>query len=154
MLTRFASTTRDMLRIALNEARGRGDSIVGTDHLLVALLHDPALASGVLGRRTPDDARTALRERDSAALLAAGVDADTVASTGLAVDDEARLPLSAGTRHVFEAARRITTAQGRRRVQPHDLLAALASRATPDPGLDLLVALGLDPARIATDLAA
>lgn len=154
MLTRFASTTRDMLRIALNEARGRGDSIVGTDHLLVALLHDPPLASGVLGRRTPDDARAALRERDSAALLAAGVDVDTVASTGLVVDDEARLPLSAGTRQVFEAARRITAARGRRRVQTHDLLAALASRPTPDPGLDLLVSLGLDPARIATDLAA
>ncbi|GAB3305036.1 hypothetical protein EK0264_04405 [Epidermidibacterium keratini] len=155
MRAKFAPTTRDMVRIALNEARGRGDSVVGTDHLLVALLHDPPLASGVLGGRTPDDARSALRARDAAALRSAGVDVDPWdIPRAPAIADQSRLPMSAGLQQVLQAARHVATEHGCRRIQTHDLLAAVATRPAPDPALDLFNALGLEPARIAAELTA
>ena len=74
MVTRLSTDARKMvLTSAAEEARRRGDRRLGTDHLLLGLLHDPhsrvAQALGV----DLDSARAASDALDRAALAAVGV---------------------------------------------------------------------------------
>jgi hypothetical protein len=48
MFERFAGATREAVRVSAEEASRRGDRRIGTDHLLLGLLHDSGSA-GALG---------------------------------------------------------------------------------------------------------
>jgi ATP-dependent Clp protease ATP-binding subunit ClpA len=137
---------RTLLANASDEALRRGERRVGTDHVLLALLHTPespvARAMGV----TLAEARLAADQLDAEALAAIGVT--------VAIDDAAALrqrarrfpPLTSGTREVLKQA--IDAADPRRsgHLGGEHVLRALMSRQRPDPAAELTHALGIDPA--------
>ena len=138
---------------AREEARCRGDRRVGTEHLLVALLLEPDLAS-VLGTDV-EAARAGLAKLDRQALAAVGVGARIeepvpAPRTGLPRRPtvkavlQGRLPLTPTAKKALEAAWKAT--RGRRHLGEKVLLASLLELERPDPAAELLAHLGIDPA--------
>jgi len=138
---------------AREEARCRGDRRVGTEHLLVALLPEPELAS-VLGADV-EAARAGLATLDRQALAAVGVGAQIeepvpAPRTGLPRRPtvkavlQGRLPLTPPAKKMLEAAWKET--RGRRQLGEKYLLASLLELERPDPAAELLAHLGIDPA--------
>lgn len=121
---------------ALDESRRRGDRRLGTEHLLLGLLHgdDVVQALGV----TLDDARAALDGLDRDALTALGIDVEGLRPPAVAVK---RGPLTLGA--LTSAARSAVNEVTKKR-EPLDLLRVLLRRTRPDPAADLLDALGVD----------
>lgn len=133
---------------ATEEARRRGDRRLGTDHLLLGLLHDAdSSAAKALGVSLAD-ARAAVDRLDEAALAAVGVQAETLGA-GPPVPFGRRLaPLTSGAREVFKRALdEARPARSGRIEAAHFLLALLALRR-PDPAAELLDALGVDRAAV------
>ena len=138
---------------AREEARCRGDRRVGTEHLLVALLLEPDLAS-ILGTDV-GAARAGLATLDRQALAAVGVGAQieqpapaprTALPTRptLKVVLQGRLPLTPTAKKVLEASWKAT--RGRRQLGEQHVLASLLELERPDPAAELLAHLGIDPA--------
>ena len=146
-----------LLTKAADEARQRGDRRLGTDHLLLGLLHD-GTAAQALGV-TLESARAASDALDKAALAAIGVDADCVGATAPGHDtargDRSRRlpPLTSGTRAVLKDA--IDRARPRRtgRIKSDHFVLALIGRGRPDPAAELLSKLGVDPTEVAARIA-
>ena len=91
---------RAVLTAATEEARRRGDRRLGTDHLLLGVLHaEPAVeALGV----TLESARAASQELDRAALVAVGVAAEHLDMAQAAGPTRRLIPLSSGARAVLK----------------------------------------------------
>jgi len=148
MVTRLSPDAKMLLTSAAAEARRRGDRRLGTDHLLLGLLHDPdssvARALGV----DLEAARTASESLDRAALAAVGVNVSHLGTPPPAIFAR-RLPsLSSGARAVLSAA----VEQARRaKIQPiqtRDFLLALLARESPDPAAELLAAMGVERSQV------
>jgi hypothetical protein len=144
---------------AREEARCRGDRRVGTEHLLVALLLKPDLAS-VLGTDV-DEARAGLATLDQQALAAVGVGAQieepvpvpgTVLSRKPTLNAvlQGRLPLTPVAKKMLEVSWKAT--RGRRQLGEKHLLASLVELERPDPAAELLAHLGVGPATARTSL--
>ena len=138
---------------AREEARCRGDRRVGTEHLLVALLLEPDLAS-VLGTAV-EAARAGLATLDRQALAAVGLGTqieETVPAPRTRLSRrptlkavlQGRLPLTPGAKKVLEASWKAM--RGRRQLGEKYLLASLLELERPDPAAELLAHLGIDPA--------
>jgi ATP-dependent Clp protease ATP-binding subunit ClpA len=145
MFERFAVGAREAVTASAAEARRRGDRRIGTDHLLMGLLHDPGSA-GVLGV-TVEAAREKSDALDSAALAAIGIDLDGY-SPSPKIRVGIRTPFTSGSRSVMERTLRMTTAERSRRITPKHLLLALLERPEPDPAATLLIELGVDRAEV------
>jgi ATP-dependent Clp protease ATP-binding subunit ClpA len=149
MIKRTAADAMKMVLIsATAEARRRGDRRLGTDHLLLGLLHEadsPAVrALGV----SLEAGRAASDALDLAALAAVGVGVETLGGQQLATPARRLLPLSSGARAVLKRA--IDEAHPRRtgRLDGGHFLMALLSLHRPDPAAELIHALGVDPAAV------
>ncbi|MCR6484809.1 Clp protease N-terminal domain-containing protein [Amycolatopsis sp. OK19-0408] len=121
---------------ALAESRRRGDRRLGTEHLLLGLLHDPdcARALGV----DLEQARAALDRLDRAALAALGIEVEGMRPPRVPVK-RGKLTLGALTSN----ARAVVNEALRERV-PAELLRVLLTVTPPDPAADLLAELGVD----------
>lgn len=128
------------LRRAGEEAALRGDRRVGTDHLLLGLLHDDDVVRG-LGVGL-DAARDAARELDRTALATIGLDLGPLPAVRVRATS-ANLPLTSAARDVVARSGAVADAAGARRIEPLHLAAALREREEPDPAAVLLGALGL-----------
>ncbi|MGD0453526.1 MAG: Clp protease N-terminal domain-containing protein [Solirubrobacteraceae bacterium] len=148
---------------AREEARRRGDRKVGTEHLLVSLLSDPALASAV--GSDAEHARSALDTLDREALVAIGMDAPPEVPP-LPAADPAALPARPTIRTVLHKRLRLTpcaanvlreSSKGMRRGHAHPgprhVLAAILELQAPDPAAELLATLGVQPAAVRARLA-
>jgi ATP-dependent Clp protease ATP-binding subunit ClpA len=141
---------------ALDEARERGDRRMGTEHLLLGLLGDPASeAARALGVDLRD-ARAALDELELDALRTIGIDPGRV--RGLAELPRQHPPLTVaalttGARTVVRLAVDATTARTRG-TAPRHLLLALLDRGRPDPVAELVDHLGVDRDAVRAQLAA
>ena len=135
---------------AREEARRRGDRRVGTDHLLLGLLHDPAIVL-VLGVAL-EQARSALDALDREALeplgLAASLEAPPLAMrrvpsrpTLRAVLKD-RLPLTPAAKETLAQAARPMRKGGR--VTPQNVLVGVLDLKRPDPAADLIAELKVD----------
>ena len=135
---------------ASEEARRRGDRRVGTDHLVLGLLEDPAIES-VLGVSL-QDARDALDALDNEALGSMGVAPDVDAPplrmraipnrpTFRAVITD-RLRMTPKAKAVLEEAGR-PMRRGRHITSQH-VLARLLVLEPPDPAAELFAALGVN----------
>ena len=144
---------------AREEARCRGDRRVGTEHLLVALLLGPDIAS-VLGTDV-EAARAGLATLDRQALAAVGVGAPIeepvpAPRTGLSRRPtlkavlHGRLPLTPVAKKALEDSWKAT--RGRRQLGETYLLASLLELERPDPAAELVAHLGIDPATARTRL--
>ena len=139
---------------AREEARRRGDRKVGTDHLLLGLLHDRDIAS-VLGTdlASARDAADAL-DRQALAVLGIGraLDApplpmrDTPARPTLKAVLTGRLPLTPAAKLVLAEAGR--PMRRGRRITARQVLFRLLEQHAPDPAAVLLAALGADRAAV------
>lgn len=135
---------------AREEARRRGDRRVGTDHLLLGLLHDAAIPS-VLGVSL-ESARHTLDLLDQQALeslgLVASLEAPPIAMrpvparpTLRAVLHE-RLPMTPSAKQALESAGR--PMRKGRHISPEDVLVCLLELKAPDPAAELMAALDID----------
>ena len=139
---------------AREEARRRGDRKVGTEHLLLGLLHEKDVASMLgIGLQSARDALGALdREALGALGISPALDAPplpmrhTPARPTLKAVLTDRLPLTpAAKRALAEAGKPVR--RGRRITARRVLLRLLDLRA-PDPAAVLLAALGVDRATV------
>lgn len=137
-----------VLRAALAEVRRRGDRRLGTEHLLLGLLHDPK-AVAALGIDLAA-AHQALEDMDRAALAAIGLDVSDLKLTG-------RLPVGRrppATSGIRAALLRAIKESGRRRPTYEHLVLAVISCERPDPAAELLAQLGVNPVEVRTRLRA
>lgn len=126
---------------ARDEAIRRGDHTIGTEHVVLALLTDPASpAARALGCDL-DSARRALDELDGQALAAIGVRLGSTAGP-VALRTSGRLRLSPAAKAVFTGIR---DARKNRGAGLGIVLSALLDLPRPDPAAELLAALGVDP---------
>src|SRR5262245_24065403 len=153
MVKRLSDDARRLgLGSAAEEARRRGDRRLGTDHILLGLLHDPSgEPARVLGVDL-ESARAADEALDRAALAAVGLDA---AGITLATDATAggRLPLTSGARAVFKRAIDRARPAKTGRIEARHFLLALLDCERPDPAAELLQSLGVDTSDVRARLA-
>lgn len=123
---------------ALEESRRRGDRRLGTEHLLLGLLHDPACARA-LGVDL-EEARAALDRLDRAALAALGIEVEALRPAPVPVK-RGRLTVGALTSNARAV---VNEALRERPHEPGELLRALLQVTPPDPAADLLAELGVD----------
>jgi Clp amino terminal domain, pathogenicity island component len=131
---------------ARDEAIRRGDRTIGTEHLVLALLVDPASPTAEALGCDLDSAHRALDALDSQALAAIGVPPGITAGP-VAVRATGRLRLTPAAKAVITGIR---DARKNRLAGPGIVLSALLDLPRPDPAAELLAALGVD-ARAARD---
>lgn len=142
MFERFATSTREAVRDGAEEASRRGDRRIGTDHLLLGLLHDPGTA-GALGVSL-DQARATAADLDRKALESIGIDlGGYVPNPGLRARFRTQ-SFTSGAREVMARTLALTTGEKARRIAPRHLGLALLERRQPDPAAALLAELGVD----------
>lgn len=145
MIRRLSADARNLvLTAAAQEARRRGDRRLGTDHLLLGLLHDADSSTTRALGVDLEMARSASDSLDRAALDAVGVNVaqlGTPPPTGFA---RRLLPLTSGSRAVMKRAVEQTRGAKRPHIETRDFLLALLDRDLPDPAAELLSALGVD----------
>jgi len=125
---------------ARDEAIRRGDRTIGTEHLVLALLIDPASPSAKALSCDLGSARRALDELDSQALAAIGV-APGITAAPVAMRLTGRLRLTPAAKAVITGIR---DARKNRRAGLGIVLSALLDLPRPDPAAELLAALGVD----------
>jgi hypothetical protein len=138
---------------AREEAQGRGDRRIGTEHLLLGLMREPELAQA-LGADA-DAARETLAELDRDALAAVGID-PAIDAPAVARGDDATRRQRPSVRELLQPRVRLTPAaanalraasRGMRRGRKPDarrVLLALLELEPPDPANALLAALGVE----------
>lgn len=154
MVKRLSEDARKLvLTAAADEARRRGDRRLGTDHLLLGLLHDPtADPASALGVDLAS-ARAAQDALDQAALAAVGIHTDDLGPIQDAAGARRRPPLTSGARAVFKRAVEQGRPRKSGRIGTRDFLLALLACERPDPAAELLHELGVDPAVVRDRLA-
>jgi ATP-dependent Clp protease ATP-binding subunit ClpA len=136
-----ADARKRVLTSAADEARRRGDRRMGTDHLLLGLLHEPSTAK-LLGVDL-DAARRASSDLDVAALAAIGFEASNI-DAPLPIQSRRRPPFTSGAREVLKRSIDEARAQKSRAIDTRHLLLGILSRERPDPAAELLAALEVD----------
>jgi ATP-dependent Clp protease ATP-binding subunit ClpA len=136
-----------VVRHALEEARQRGERRLGTDHLLLGLLHDPSSSAARALGVDLEAARAAWDALDLAALAAIGLDVGGL-RLGSLPPSRKRPPLTSAARAVLlRAVQEAARTKRRRPAAAHVLLALLACEP-PDPAAALLAQLGVDRALV------
>jgi ATP-dependent Clp protease ATP-binding subunit ClpA len=145
MFHRFSRSARAAVRAAVDEAERRGDARIGTEHLLLGLLHEADSAAARTMGVDLDSARRALQTMDVDALAAVGVEVDELPAPRPAPSHRHR-PFTAAAGAVLR--RTLAEAQHRRarRLEPTHLLLALLDCGPRDPATQLLGRLGVDAA--------
>jgi len=133
---------------AANEAALRGDRRIGTDHLLLGLLHDRE-AARMIGADL-EQAQAAARQLDRTALTAIGIDPGEMTLAQEPVGAR-HAPPTSGMRATMVRAFIIASEEHQREVEPRHLLQALLELEPPDPAAALLQALGISQNSTASD---
>jgi len=129
---------------ARDEAIRRGDRTIGTEHLVLALLVDPASPAARAIGCDLASARAALDALDGEALSAIGF-RPAVTAGPVAVRTRGRLRLTPAARAIFTG---IPDARRDRRAGLGKVLSALMDLSRPDPAAQLLARLGVDAAAV------
>jgi ATP-dependent Clp protease ATP-binding subunit ClpA len=155
MFERFAQNARTAVEDARDEAVRRGDSRIGSDHLLIALLRDAQLAEA--SGADAAAARAAASDLDRAALAAIGLDVGPLPEADPGTAGRRVRHLTTGAKAVLGQSLAKAGAEKSRTITPRHLLLAVLDRPAPDPAAALLAALSIDApalrARLATDAA-
>ncbi|MFF3624892.1 Clp protease N-terminal domain-containing protein [Streptomyces sp. NPDC002467] len=147
MFEQFAAGARTVVTRALEEARLRGDRRIGTEHLLLGILHEPgSVAVRSLGTDL-EAAHMALDALDQAALASIGIDIQGVDRPPIPASRK-RTPFTSGARSVLPRALAEVKKAGSRRITPEHLLLAILDCERPDPAAELIEQLGIDRAAV------
>lgn len=141
MFERFAVPARDAVTSSAEEAGRRGDRRIGTDHLLLGLLHDPVIVE-LLGVDL-DAARATSLAADRTALAAIGIDVGDFGPTA-PISSSKHPPFTSGARAVIPRALSFAAADKVRRITTRHLMLALLERTQPDPAAAMLTDLQID----------
>lgn len=145
MFERFTASARTVVEDARYEAARRGDRRIGTEHLFLAIVHDPAMSRAV--GVDPAAARAASNELDRSALAAIGLDLGNFPPIGH--DTSARrVPLTAGAKAVLQQTLARAAADRARHITTRHILLALLDRQEPDPVGTLFMTLQIDPGEV------
>lgn len=123
------------------EATRRGDRTIGTDHLLLAMLHEPDSTTARALDVSLPQAREAAQRLDDLALASLGITATDLGRGAIAGRARGRLRLTPSAAVAFAGLRQAN--RDDRPAVTHILLKLLDSRR-PDPAAELLDALGVD----------
>ena len=143
MFERFTKEARLVVTRAVEEAETRGESRVGTEHLLIGVARSPSL-TGLL----PDVAsiRTELDRMDREALVSVGLDPALIDVAGRAGRDHSRhLPFTGGAKDVLKDALRAALDLGHRHIGVEHVAIALTAPQGPDRAVGALEGLDVDP---------
>lgn len=151
MFERFAREARSAVEGARHEAVRRGDRRIGTEHLLLALLHDAGVAD-VVGVDAATAASIADR-LDRQALAAIGLIVGPFDPSTPGAPASRVLRMTAGAKTVIQQSLLNATAEKARVITGRHILLALLDRPEPDPAASLLAALPVDPPLIRARLA-
>ncbi|HWT33372.1 MAG TPA: Clp protease N-terminal domain-containing protein [Microbacterium sp.] len=146
MFERFTQDARTAVEDARNEAERRGDSRIGSEHLVIALLRNGYLAK--LAGADAAGARDAADRLDRAALAAIGLDLGEFRPTEPGTGGRRVRHLTAGARSVLGQSLAKAGAEKSRTITPRHLMLALLDRPDPDPAAALLAALPIDAAAL------
>ncbi|MFF4314641.1 Clp protease N-terminal domain-containing protein [Streptomyces sp. 900105755] len=149
MFEQFAAEARATVTSALEETTLRGDRRIGTEHLLLGVLHDPG-AARALGTDL-ETARAALDTLDRSALAVVGIDVHGIDRSPIPASRK-RTPFTSGARAVLPRALAETKKAHSRRITPEHLLLALLDCEHPDPVATLLTELDIDRTAVRTRL--
>lgn len=164
MFERFSPSAIAVSAAAEREALLVGDRRIGTEHLLLGLLDDPASGPASALGFTIDRARSELRAMDIEALAAVGLD-----TRNLTIPSPSRARLGArpsprsgalndaayhrAAKAALERAMRESLLERSREITAEHILAALLTSQSPDPVAQLLQRLSVDPADVSSRLA-
>lgn len=140
MFERFAQATRIAVDDAKYEAARRGDRRIGTDHLLIGVLHDDTIAAAL--ETDADAARAAAAALDVLALAAIGIDIGGV-EAGVRATLGKHTPFTAGAKRVLAQTLQNAADENARALTTRHLALALLDRPDADPASALLAALGV-----------
>ncbi|WP_129840935.1 Clp protease N-terminal domain-containing protein [Streptomyces sp. RFCAC02] len=141
MFEQFTGAARAAVSSALEESRLRGDRRIGTEHLLLGVLREPAAARALVA--DADTARSALADLDREALAAIGIHTQGVERPPVPASGK-RTPFTSGARAVLPRALAEARRGGGRRITPEHLLAALLDCDATDPVAAVTAHLGID----------
>ncbi|MEL4318468.1 Clp protease N-terminal domain-containing protein [Leifsonia sp. YIM 134122] len=144
MFERFAVEARNTVVRSVEVAGRRGDRRLGTEHLLLAALHDDGIASALGVDAAAAEAAADAADRE--ALSEIGVDVAAYGPLVHAVGTP-RPRLTAGGKVVMKRTLEYAVVERSRRIELRHLVLALLERPEPDPAAALLSRLGIDPAR-------
>ncbi|MGC1215240.1 MAG: Clp protease N-terminal domain-containing protein [Micromonospora sp.] len=151
MFEHFATGARVAVGAALEEARHRGDRRIGTEHLLLGVLHAHELDSLAELGVDLTRARAALESLDRAALAAVGVDVAGVERAPVPLSRK-RTPFTSAARTTLRRTVGVVRHQGGRRIRPTHLLLALLECDPPDPAAEVFRELGVDRSAVRAHL--
>jgi ATP-dependent Clp protease ATP-binding subunit ClpA len=142
MLGRQKTPFHVVIKAAFEEARQRGDRRLGTEHLLLGLLHHPdsARALGV----DLEGARAALDDLDKEALRMLGLEVGDMPKTPRKHKPVPSTALTSSARAVINQAIKGTTHKTRAAEAPKHLALTLLAQAGPDPVAQLIDRLKID----------
>jgi ATP-dependent Clp protease ATP-binding subunit ClpA len=145
MAERSATDIQAVVLAAIDEARQRGDRLLGSEHLFLGLLHEPdSVAVRALGVDL-SVARAALGTLDRAALAAIGLDVRDLPIASRAPLRKGPRMSSAARAVINRAVKEATRTKARHVGTTHMALALLASEP-PDPMAALMAELSIDKA--------
>ncbi|MET7329404.1 Clp protease N-terminal domain-containing protein [Nonomuraea sp. NPDC005650] len=131
-----------IVKAAFDEARQRGDRRLGTEHLLLGVLHDADLARAV--GVDVAGARAALDELDRAALRMLGLEVGDLPRSPRKHPQVPGTALTSSARATINQAIKATTLKTRAAEAPRQLVFALLAQGRPDPVAGLIDHLGID----------
>jgi hypothetical protein len=141
---RFTREARTIVTSAIDEATRRGDSRIGTEHVLISIAGAQSLA-GIFP--TPDELRNQLDRLDEEALRSVGLDPGL-----LGVDRTPRqgagkrhIPFTGAAKDLLKGALKEALALGHRHIGGVHLALALTTADRPDRALATLESLGVSP---------
>jgi len=155
MVKRLSADVRKaVLTSAAQEAHQRGDRRIGSEHLLLGILHHPGSVVVQALRVDLQSARAASADLDRAALAEVGIDAEGLQLPSNVARGRRRPPLTSGARAVLRRSLHEATSANTPVIETRHLLLALLACERPDPAAELLAALRVDPAVVRERLGA
>jgi ATP-dependent Clp protease ATP-binding subunit ClpA len=146
---RFTREARQVVISAVEEADRRGDSRVGTDHLLVVIAQARSLA-GIFP--SPDEIRAQIDRLDEEALRAVGLDPGLNDHERPSLGRGKHIPFTGASREALKRALKEAVAWGHRHIGVEHIALALVTGEPPDRALAIIDGLGLSADAIRTSL--
>jgi len=140
---RFTRNARHVVTHAVEEAESRGDTRIGTEHLLIGVARSRSL-EGLM----PDveSLRVELERMDREALASVGLDPGLVEVSGPARRKRSgHIPFTSGAKHILKGALREALDLGHRHIGVEHIALALTAIDGPDRATVMLHGLALDP---------
>ncbi len=153
MFEKFTRAAREVVHKAVEIAADRGDSRIGTEHLLAGVAGTSSPAADLLDRMGAgsQQVRTAISDLDRSALAAVGIDQDSI-RLGLAGNEwltrKRHIPFTRAAKAVLEGALQQALMMKHRSIGSEHILAALTATGSEDPARRILVGLGIDVASL------